>query len=493
MLGKTSPRRVAVGGAHHDVPAPLDAHVALVVARGLDDASLDEHLWRLGVEGPHQLLDVVELVHDVPDDEHVGALVDAHAASLGEQLLHSRRELRGRGVAHRNQACLEGGQLLLLLLSSDGGLALLLQGLEGGDANEVAAANHAESLGLEDHVEGLVPGDVPHADGDLAAHVVGGDDVHPTHVGEEPEDVVDVSVLEVEVDAPAGVTAAAAGGPHLQGHVAHEASDVRGLHGDAVDDGSDVVVGVFPRDGPGARARGRALAGREHPDDAVAGADGRALGARDVVHLDDGATLVVPQAHGADEGAVAAAAHGAARAPPDAGAADVHARPVARAAPHPELQRMVHLDDDSVSAVPPLHRHVGDGRARRRLAGLGRTFVPRVEADEDPAGAGTRSVPDRARQLDLDANALGRRARDGARDQRRETFDRDPAFGERGLRDVDDDHPTFISSSHGVGRRFEGAPDRDLGVALRALERLRDGWRADRRSRRTRAQGRLER
>ena len=48
-------------------------------------------------------------------------------------------------------------------------LALLLEVGERRDADQVALADHAEALGLEHDVERLIPGDVAHADGDVAA------------------------------------------------------------------------------------------------------------------------------------------------------------------------------------------------------------------------------------------------------------------------------------------------------------------------------------
>ena len=69
------------------------------------------------------------------------------------------------------------------------------------DADQVALPHHAEALGLQHHVERLVPRHVAHADGDVARDVVGGDDVHAPDVGEETQDVVDVRVLEIEIDA----------------------------------------------------------------------------------------------------------------------------------------------------------------------------------------------------------------------------------------------------------------------------------------------------
>src|SRR5690606_12281283 len=77
--------RVRRGGGHVGVAAPLDTHVLEVAARRLDDARLDEHLRRLGVEGAHQLLDLIEGSGYVPGDQSVRAVVDGDRAAVGQQ------------------------------------------------------------------------------------------------------------------------------------------------------------------------------------------------------------------------------------------------------------------------------------------------------------------------------------------------------------------------------------------------------------------------
>ncbi len=97
---------------------------------------------------------------------------------------------------------------LLLAGARDLELALLLQGERAGRRGSgCPERTMPRPLAWSTHVERLIPRDVPHADRDVAGHVVGGDDVHAADVREEAEDVVDVGVLEVEVDAAAGVAA----------------------------------------------------------------------------------------------------------------------------------------------------------------------------------------------------------------------------------------------------------------------------------------------
>ena len=85
------------------------------------------------------------------------------------------------------------------------GLLLLRDVSQLGDADDVAHLVLAEALGLEDQVERLVPGDVAQRDRHLPLDVVGDDDVLLRDVRDEPQQVPDVDVVELEGDAPAGV------------------------------------------------------------------------------------------------------------------------------------------------------------------------------------------------------------------------------------------------------------------------------------------------
>ena len=225
---------VAGGLAEGGVAAPLDAHVAEVAARRLDDARLDQHLRGLRVERADQLLDVVQDASHVAGDQRVGALVDGQGPARREEVLRARLELRRRRVVDGDEARLGGRELELGALLGEAQLALLLQLRQRGDADQVSLPHHPEPLRLEHHVERLVPRDVTHADGDVAAHVVGGDDVDAPDVRQEAEDVVDVGVLEVEVDASPGEAPAACAAGGLRLHAGEEARLLpapRRLHG----------------------------------------------------------------------------------------------------------------------------------------------------------------------------------------------------------------------------------------------------------------------
>ena len=100
--GNATPVGLPVAGAEGDVAAPLDADVARVLARGLDDARLDEHLRRSACRASGSSSSMwLRLPGDVARDEHVGALVDRDRAARREQLLGARLELVGLRVADR--------------------------------------------------------------------------------------------------------------------------------------------------------------------------------------------------------------------------------------------------------------------------------------------------------------------------------------------------------------------------------------------------------
>jgi hypothetical protein len=237
--------RVAGRRPAREVTAPLDAQLALVRARRLDDPRLDEDLRGLGVEVSDELLDLVEVVADVAGDQGVGALVDRQRAAGRQQLVGPGLELRGRRVADGDEARLERLELHLLLAPRDGHLALLLEALERSHADQVAGPHHAEALRLQDHLEGLVPGHVPHADRDGPGDLVARDDVDAPDVGHQPQDVVDVRVLEVEIDATPRESAPsrAAVVTQLHGHGRQEAAGL--LLGELVGDGA--LAGDGPR------------------------------------------------------------------------------------------------------------------------------------------------------------------------------------------------------------------------------------------------------
>ena len=104
------------------------------------------------------------------------------------------------------------------------------------DADDVPHLLLAEPLRLEDEVERLVPGHVAQGDGHLPGHVVGDDDVLLRDVRDEPQQVADVDVVEVERDAPAGVAARLRrAGERVRGRLGREAGGLRlggAHHGD---------------------------------------------------------------------------------------------------------------------------------------------------------------------------------------------------------------------------------------------------------------------
>jgi hypothetical protein len=106
----------------------------------------------------------------------------------------------GRRVGQRllpdDQVAREGllfGQLAAVRL-------LLLQRVQRRDAEDVLLQRGAEALGLDDEIEGLVPRDFLQRERHLAADAGVDDDVQAREVVKEPEDVLQVAVLEVQAD-----------------------------------------------------------------------------------------------------------------------------------------------------------------------------------------------------------------------------------------------------------------------------------------------------
>ena len=148
-----------------------------------------------------------------------------------------------------------GSQLRFLLATCNLELSLFFQVGQRSHPDHVALAHHAEFLGLQDHVERLVPGDVAHANGYRAGDVVGGNDVHVSDIGQQAQDVVDVRILEIEIDAATGEArrtllrehggrerARLRGGARLLGELA---AIVAGMN---LRDASEIVVHVYGAD-----------------------------------------------------------------------------------------------------------------------------------------------------------------------------------------------------------------------------------------------------
>ena len=136
---------------------------------------------------------------------HVRARVDGDRAALGEHVLHARGEVLGARVVHRDDPDLQGDERHPRLLRLGAGLLLGRDRVELRDADDAAHLLLAEPLRAQHEVEGLVPGDVAQRDRHLPGDVVGDDDVLLRDVGDEPQEVADLDVVEVEGDAAAAV------------------------------------------------------------------------------------------------------------------------------------------------------------------------------------------------------------------------------------------------------------------------------------------------
>src|SRR5262249_34872692 len=98
------------------------------------------------------------------------------------------------------------------LFDARGGLALLDQLLVRDDAEHAVLFHLAQAAGLENRVEGEIPGDVLQGDRHLPPDVVADDDVLVARGGQDTEEVHDVRVLEIEGDQALAVRGRRRGG-----------------------------------------------------------------------------------------------------------------------------------------------------------------------------------------------------------------------------------------------------------------------------------------
>ncbi len=473
------------------VPTAADADVAHVVARGLDDARLDEHLRRLRVERANQLFDAVQVAGDVARDDRIGALVDRDGPARREQVARARLDLVGLGVADLNEPHLERHEVELGPLLRDPELALLLELGERRHADQVPRAHHPEPLGREDDVEPLIPRDVVHPDRHAAGHVVRGDDVHVPDVGEEPEDAVDVRALEVEVDAASAVRALLLG------------AQARGEPGLTAEGGLDLSVvvhaGLHARD---RRERLVALDGHRAiraDGDVLTDADRRAHRAierpdergpfdgddplliADAIDLDD--RVVVPFAergHGAHRAAHRAHVERAGellageRRP-----LELEAQAPAGAGGHGVRGDRAQLDDDAVLVPLVLEAHPldlgtahdrgGGARGERRVDARGaRRRRAGREEETQRVAVGLEAIRRLPRQADDEASLLARVGLEALGEHRRDdpvaVRDRFGRAEDVGVLEIDDELRSVVGDARAVRGR-SGADDLDLRAA----------------------------
>src|SRR5260370_26098265 len=145
-------------------------------------------------------------------------------------------------------------ELLFLFLLSEPELPLLLELCEGRDSDEIALPHHSKTLGLEHDVKDLVPRHVPHSDRNRSADIVGGDDIHVSCVCQQPENVVDIRVLQIDVDPTTGITL-----------LSKDAGRARREPGSAARRGLDYRAFVVNRSLDAGRIRGPLLARDRNP------------------------------------------------------------------------------------------------------------------------------------------------------------------------------------------------------------------------------------
>ena len=205
----------------------------------LDDAGFDHHLTHRHVDLLDELRDLLELAGRVLDEHRVGARIDDGTASFRQHaLIHVGQQLLDRIgllVAQLETFCPGGLEFLDLLLGFERELFLGRQFVARCDPDDVAVLAHVQSLGLENDVERLIPGDILQPQREVAGHGVARDDVQTREVGDDLKDGTHFDVLEVERQLVAHISATGGG------------ADLRRVLDDLLDLDDQPVVGLIGR------------------------------------------------------------------------------------------------------------------------------------------------------------------------------------------------------------------------------------------------------
>src|SRR3569832_341443 len=182
--------------------AEARAEAAAEVVVGDDDARFDQDLPHRDVELAHHPADLGQAAGGVEDQQRVGAVVHRDLAAVGQERAlfraDQRREIGRLGVIHGDDLRTQRLELEDLLLRFELFLFSRSDIRARGHQHHVAHLAHAEVLGLEDEVEGLVPRHVLEAQADRALDRVAHHDVEAGEIGNEQQRRAHLDVLEVE-------------------------------------------------------------------------------------------------------------------------------------------------------------------------------------------------------------------------------------------------------------------------------------------------------
>ncbi len=240
IAARTAADRAGVG-AVVVAAAPADAELRTQIAGESigrdDDAPFDQHLIHRSIDDADQLAHLRDLLRNVADHQRIRALVGNDAATRRQEAVFLLLPVTGAATRTAVADALRLGDRfedrrgivvvdldvvgaqILAILDRDAGIFLVLlelgQFLLRRDPNDAPFTTLVQALGAQDDIQRLIPGYVDQAQGDIALHGVGSDDVEVGFLGDQLQYGADRHVLEVERDRAPAVSACVLRGRHL--------------------------------------------------------------------------------------------------------------------------------------------------------------------------------------------------------------------------------------------------------------------------------------
>src|SRR5439155_24066008 len=184
--------------------SPLDAEPAREVLAGLHDPRLDLDLRRPLVQVMDNLLDLAEIIRDVPDDERVGPGIDLDLPSRAEIAFRDIDRLCRVAVIEVDDARHELFGFQCRFFRPGGVIPELGDVRQGVDPQDVPFPDLSQVVQLQNQVEPLTPWHVQQFQRHLRLDRFPDDHVEAADVGDQPEHTADLRVLEVQRNALPG-------------------------------------------------------------------------------------------------------------------------------------------------------------------------------------------------------------------------------------------------------------------------------------------------
>ncbi len=163
-------------------------------------ARFDFDFLRLAVQLRQQAVDGRNHLRNVVDDDGVGAIVSHHIAALREELLYRDDNVFRLGIAQEagDRDLLDGQCFRFDLRPAS--IGFMLQGVDRGDAQDVAFQFARQFVVLEHDVECLIPRHVIEHNRQRAVHVRIEHNVQAADFVNEAEEIFQVNVFQVDRD-----------------------------------------------------------------------------------------------------------------------------------------------------------------------------------------------------------------------------------------------------------------------------------------------------